>query len=737
MRLVPSPIEIPVFVARVFAAAVFCLLVVQQSLWGAARAHRTASAAKQIQSDERVLHVLNRFTFGPRAEDVHAVHTLGVERWFERQLNSASIDDSALETRLAMFPAMRMEQAELMQRYPSPQVLRQMIEKGLPLPGDPVEHALYADQIAFYKAVKAKQAAGNADGAVKQVAQAKSDLALPGDGVDPANPGMAAHEEQFYSGLDAVRIINLPPEERMQRILAMRPQELVAFRTSLSPNEMAAAMDGLTPSERETLIVLQGSPRMIGAELLASRMVRDIYSERQLEAVMTDFWLNHFNVYVKKNQDEPYLLPAYERDVIRPRALGKFEDLLVATAQSPAMLMYLDNWQSIGPDSIAARNAGRFAQAVKNPQGQKALKDRGLNENYARELMELHTMGVQCEVSQDHPVSALEKDCGKGYTQADVTEVAKVLTGWTIDRPYRSGTYQFEERRHEPGTKTVLGKKISERGEAEGLEVLHMLATSPATARFISTKLAIRFVSDTPPQAVVDRMTAAFLASDGDIKAVLRAMFQSPEFWSPEIYRAKVKTPEEFVLSAVRASGAEVTNALPLVQSLDRLGMPFYGMQMPNGYSWKAEQWVNTGDLVSRMNFALSLSSNRLPGVVTDWTGLLGGQKPGASGAEYSVGGDEAGVADAAARGREKRLEAVLLGQAPGERTRSTVLEEFRSQQTHQQAEKNFSILPNDQEAMAQLLNASGPKQQARPALDREAATMAGLLLGSPEFQRR
>ena len=211
-------------------------------------------------------------------------------------------------------------------------------------------------------------------------------------------------------------------------------------------------------------------------------------------------------------------------------------------------------------------------------------------------------------MSADRPVSSLAKACGQGYTQQDVTQVAKVLTGWTIDQPFRSGGYQFEPRRHEPGSKTVLGTTIRENGEREGLQVLHMLATSPATAKFISTKLAVRFVSDTPPPALVDRMAKAFLASDGDIKTVLRTMFDSPEFWSPEVYRAKVKTPLEFVVSAVRASDAEVTNAIPLVQSLERLGMPLYGMQTPNGYSWMAEPWVSTSALVNRMNFALVLS---------------------------------------------------------------------------------------------------------------------------------
>ena len=458
-----------------------------------------------------------------------------------------------------------------------------------------------------------------------------------------------------------MKIINLPPDERMRRILAMPPSELIAFRRSLSQAELADAVEGLTPIQRETLAALQGSPRMIGAELLQSRMLRDVYSERQLEAVMTDFWLNHFNVYVRKNQNEPYLLPAYERETIRPHALGKFEDLLVATAKSPAMLMYLDNWQSIGPDSMAAKNGGRFAQYAQNPQVKQALKDRGLNENYARELMELHTLGVQCEVSADRPVSMLDKACGQGYTQQDVTAGGEGVDGmddrsavpqWRVISS-SSGGMSRDRRR-------CWARRLTRAARTKGLQVLHMLATSPATAKFISTKLAVRFVSDTPPPALVDRMAKAFLASGGDIKTVLRTMFDSPEFWSPEVYRAKVKTPEEFVISAVRASGAEVKNAIPLVQALDKLGMPLYGMQTPNGYSWMAETWVNTGDLVSRMNFALVLSSDRIPGVQTDWTRLLG-----QTGAADGAGGVDAGRDAAAAK--EAKLEMLLLGQR-GER---------------------------------------------------------------------
>ena len=707
------------------AAALFCLISMQPLAAGA----RSKKASEQIQGQERILHALNRFTFGPRPGEVAAVQAMGLRKWFDQQLNPSSIDDSTLDARLAMFPAMNLSQPELMARYPGPQRLRQMVRIGEPLPADPVEHAIYADDIARYVQARAKREATAKDTAQPAKSEKASNAmmvegsALPGDGVDPGTPSMEAHEQQLYSGLDAVRILNLLPDERMQRIIGMSPDEFLAFRRDLNPREMKSLQEGLSPQQKETLEALQGSARMVNNEVLESRLIRDIYSQRQLQAVMTDFWLNHFNVYAHKNGYEPYLLPQYERDVIRANALGKFEDLLVATAKSPAMLVYLDNWLSIGPDSIASRNAAKRAQRARNPNAKKALKDRGLNENYGRELMELHTLGVQCEVSADRPAKDLDKSCGKGYTQQDVISVAKALTGWTISRPDQGAVYQFDPRRHEPGTKVVLGQKIKENGEQEGLEVLHMLATSPATAKFISTKLAIRFVSDNPPPALVDRMAKSFLASGGDIKTVLRTMFDSPEFWSPEVYRAKVKTPLEFVVSAARASGADVTNAQPLVGSLSRLGMPLYGMQTPNGYSWKSDAWVNTGDLVNRMNFALVLSAGRMNGIETDWRGLLKETENGAS--------------PESAAAKEKSLEAIVLGQPASSHTRQTVLDQFQNTSAQEAAVRNFGITANRPEPMARVLNAGAPIRPPKAADDREAQVMAGLLLGSPDFQRR
>ena len=706
-------------------AGIVCCLMTGQTV---AAGSRSTKAGKEIQGQERVLHALNRFTFGPRPGDVAAVEKMGLKKWFERQLNPASIDDSGLDARLTMFPAMQIPQAELMERYPSPQRLRQMIRTGATLPADPVEHAIYADDVARYQAAKARKAAkqtsNDGDAMRPEMMQSASET-MGSDAMQQKTDDdiTSTQEERVNADLDAMHVIHLPPEARMQRIIGMSPKEFMTFRKSLNKRDLAAVQEGLNPEQRETLAALQGSSRMVDGEVLQSRLIRDIYSERQLQAVMTDFWLNHFNVYLRKNPNEPYMLPSYERDVIRPNALGKFEDLLVATAKSPAMLVYLDNWESVGPDSQAALNAARRAQRALNPQVKQRLKDQGLNENYGRELMELHTIGVACEVSADRPVKDLDKACRKGYTQQDVIAVAKTLTGWTIDRPNEGAEYRFDERRHEPGTKIVMGRKIKEGGEAEGMEVLHMLATSPATAKLISSQLAVRFVSDEPPPALVNRMAKAFVKSDGDIKVVLRTMFNSPEFWSTEVYRAKVKTPLEFVVSAVRASGADVTDAQPLVASLNRLGMPLYGMQTPNGYSWKAELWVNAGDLVNRMNFALVLSSDRMNGVETDWKGLLG--------ESADLQGNETTTA------KEQRLESLVLDQPASEHTRAAILEQFQNTAMQDDAEKGFSDLANPRLRTAGVLRVDAAPRRTKLLDDREAEVMAGLLLGSPDFQRR
>ncbi|MCC7416595.1 MAG: DUF1800 domain-containing protein [Acidobacteria bacterium] len=317
-------------------------------------------------------------------------------------------------------------------------------------------------------------------------------------------------------------------------------------------------------------------------ELSEQKILRAAYSERQLQEVLVDFWFNHFNVDARKGPDR-FLLTAYERDAIRPHVLGSFRELLGATAKSPAMLFYLDNWMSAA-DPAGARQSGAR---------------RGLNENYGRELMELHTLGVD-----------------GGYTQRDVTEVARAFTGWTVQQPRRGGPFRFDPRAHDRGAKIVLGHRIAAGGGIEdGERVLDILAAQPATARFIAGKLARRFVSDAPPPALVDRVAARFTSTHGDLRAVMREILAAPELLAPSGYRAKVKTPFEFVVSAVRALDADVTRAAPLVRAVQQLGMPLYQCQPPTGYHDTADAWVNAGALVERMNLALALASGRVPGV--------------------------------------------------------------------------------------------------------------------------
>jgi uncharacterized protein (DUF1800 family) len=370
----------------------------------------------------------------------------------------------------------------------------------------------------------------------------------------------------------------------------------------------------MTPEQSEAVRM----ERQILAELMQAKLLRAAYSERQLEEVLVDFWFNHFNVFSGKGQVRVYL-NEYERDAIRPHVLGSFRELLQATAESPAMLFYLDNWQSAAPagavttaarqssDRRSSRNPnrapgrptigrpGQLERARTLADLPPAAQNRraGLNENYARELMELHTLGV-----------------AGGYTQKDVQEVARAFTGWTIANPRQGGGFRFEPRMHDDGAKVVLGHTIKAGGgKKDGDAVLDLLAAHPSTARFIATKLTRRFVGDEPPTALVDRAARRFSETRGNIREVVRTIVTSPEFFAPDADRAKVKTPLEFVVSAVRATGTKLDNALPLVMAVRSLGMPLYGCQPPTGYADKAEAWVNSGALLNRMNFAVSLTS--------------------------------------------------------------------------------------------------------------------------------
>ncbi len=553
-------------------------------------------APSEVSEQKRALQALNRLAFGPRPGDVQRVMAMGVDKWIDEQLHPDKIDDHALDARLAAFRTLRMDTREIVENFPDEQMIKAVAEGKQSLPSDPARRAVYEAQLARYQEkMERKQDAANADPSASGANQGKmSDAELS-----------QRREDRLFADLKADQILDLPPDQRMKEILKMPPDEQRALSNSLKGDERGQFLQGMSPQQRETVMALNNPQQVVVNELVQAKLLRAIYSERQLQEVMTDFWFNHFNVFIGKGADR-YLITSYERDVIRPHALGKFEDLLVATAQSPAMLFYLDNWLSVGPNSDAANGVKKNPYAHKHPHNRGPVqqakgKRNGLNENYGRELMELHTLGVN-----------------GGYTQKDVTEVARVFTGWTLKQPRQGGGFTFEQRLHEPGDKMVLGHRIKPKGENEGREVLHLLARHPSTAKFICNKLAMRFVTDNPPPALVDRMTQAFLKKDGDIREVLKTMLRSPEFWSPEVYRAKVKTPLEFVASAVRASGTEVTDAMPLARQLQNMGMPLYGMQPPTGYSMKADAWVNSSALLGRMNFALALTNGKLKGVEMD-----------------------------------------------------------------------------------------------------------------------
>ena len=537
-----------------------------------------AEAPAKLTEEQKILHVLNRLGFGARPGDIEKVKAMGLQKYIERQLNPSSIDDSVAEAKVRALDVFNMSTAELFAQYPNPGALLQQLEGR--------------------------------------------------------NPGQANAGQK-----DPQEMTQDQQRERREKI-----QELYA-KYDLKPAQQ------------------------IMPEIIANRVLRATYSERQLQEVMVDFWQNHFNVFAGKAAVRWYI-PSYERDVLRPNALGNFKDLLIGTAQHPAMLFYLDNFQSVSPNAQIGgnrrgngggqlqqilRNGGavtpqmrerikkrtgatdaeidqRIAQMRTSPQPQQERPQRGINENYARELMELHTLGVN-----------------GGYTQQDIIEVAKCFTGWTIADPrgYRraaastikgtedqrlerlqrmpgvpddieSGEFYFNPRWHEGGTKTVLGQKIDEGGMKDGLKVIDILVNSPATAKFIARKLAVKFVSDNPSDALVQRVADAFHNSKGDIKTTLRALFNDKEFFAPENYRAKIKSPYELAVSSLRVLNAETNGGPAFGAMLNKLGEVPYGYQAPTGYPDTAEDWVNTGALLERLNFAIAVASNRIPGTTVD-----------------------------------------------------------------------------------------------------------------------
>jgi uncharacterized protein (DUF1800 family) len=577
---------------------------------------------QKLSPDRQILQALNRLTFGARPGDAEEVRRMGVQKWIQLQLHPDQIPENpALEAKLKPLETLNMPPGEIIKEYPLfpralavtrpvllneivPIAQMQKIQNGTAeerqstlMALDPEKRKKVLATIAPPLVESFPELKKEADELrrMQQEERQKEQRRLNPTLEDLLNPDQAATARRGNHDQLADLFSYLDPEKRELVAGALPPQALAEF-----------------PEMRRLGMKRRQPQQVITGDLREGKIYRALYSSRQLEEVLVDFWFNHFNVDEAKNVmngSERPLLASYEREAIRPHVFGHFKDLLLATAQHPAMLYYLDNWESMSPDGVDQMQVGPFATPPPPPglPIQPQRQAHGLNENYGRELMELHTLGVN-----------------GGYTQQDVIAVARCFTGWTLKRPFTDPQFAYADFMHDHAEKTVLGHKIAGGGEQDGLQVIDILAHHPSTAKFISRKLAQRFVADDPPPALVERMAQTFSKTDGDLRAVMETMFSSPEFFSEGAWLAKVKSPLEMVVSAVRAAGGEAVDTMTLAQKIGDLGEPLYNKIDPAGYSNNGEGWLNTAGLLGRMNFATALVSGQIPGVRLDssrWDG--------------------------------------------------------------------------------------------------------------------
>jgi len=586
---------------------------------------------QRLSQDRQIVHALNRLTFGPRAGDAEEVRRLGLAKWIELQLNAAQIPENpGLDAKLKPLETLRMDLPEIVKQYtPAQQPIMVAGMVGMnnvlsPQDMNKVRTGTAEQRKAILASLDAEKR--------KQVL-----LQLPPQNLEDLPEYKKEADEARRMQQEAVQKENRLRNPQLQDLL--NPDQMTVARSG-NKEQLTALFAYLDPEKRRLVAGLlppqslaafpevrregqfRRAPRQVVSEdLKEAKVFRALYSNRQLEEVLVDFWFNHFNVDQAKNVPQVQnlvhlLIGSYERDAIRPYVLGHFKDLLLATARHPAMLYYLDNWQSMAPGGF---EVGPFAPQRANINGVPnsivpsplARQAHGLNENYGREVMELHTLGVK-----------------GGYTQDDVIAVARCFTGWTVRDP-ANPEFVFAPFMHDFGEKTVLGHKIAAGGgEQDGLQVIDILAHHPSTAKFISRELAQRFVADDPPQALVDRMAQTFTKTDGDLRAVLKTMFTSPEFFSEGAWQAKVKSPFEMVVSAVRAIGGEASDTFTLVQKIADLGEPLYGKLEPNGYPNTGDAWLSTTGVMGRMNFSAALASGLVSGVSLDPSRLAGQDGP-------------------------------------------------------------------------------------------------------------
>ncbi|HEY4361219.1 MAG TPA: DUF1800 family protein [Bryobacteraceae bacterium] len=613
----------------VLTFATTALLLTGAALLG----HASGAFDQRLSPDRQIVQTLNRLTFGARPGDVEEVHRVGVAKWIQLQLHPDQIaENPVLDAKLKPLESLRMNLPELVKDYTPQNNVNMMIQQII----QPLNALLSNDDMRKVQIGTAEERTA----VLKALDPDKRRQVLA-----TLSPAVLEHTPEFKKEGEEARKVR---DEEVQKENRRRNPQLADL---LNPDQIAVARSGnreqiealfayLDPDKRAQVAGLlpqtalasipelrragqfRRAPRQVASEdLKEAKIFRAVYSNRQLEEVLVDFWYNHFNVDQDKNVAQVQnlvhlLIGSYERDAIRPHVLGKFKDLLLATSRHPAMLYYLDNWESMAPDSF---NVGPFAprRGTVNGVANSLIpafglqQARGLNENYGREVMELHTLGVK-----------------GGYTQEDVINVARCFTGWTVRDP-ENPEFVFAPFMHDFGEKTVLGHKIAAGGgEQDGLQVIDILAHHPSTAKFISRELAQRFVADDPPQALVDRMAQTFTKTDGDLRAVLDTLFTSPEFLSEGAWQSKVKSPFEMVVSAVRALGSDASDAYTLVQKVSDLGEPLYNKLEPTGYANTGEGWLSTVGVMGRMNFSAALASGLVPGVKLDPARLAGKDEP-------------------------------------------------------------------------------------------------------------
>jgi uncharacterized protein (DUF1800 family) len=568
----------------------------------------------KLSSEQRIRQALNRLTFGARPGDVEEVRKLGVEKWIELQLHPERIaENSALEPKLKPLETIRLDADQIYAKYfpQFPPGIVQPVRLNELLPGEQfrkIYNGTAEERRAAIMALDLEKRMKVLAAVPPNVVEGLPDL--------QKEQTMARQKQQEERQME-MRKMRPPVNELLgpqQAQVALRgtPEQRAALFATLDADTLKKLAMTLPPdalagqAELRRIGAMNRTPQMVViGDLREAKLFRAIYSNRQLEEVLSDFWYNHFNVFDGKDRVRG-MLPAYERDAIRPHVLGKFKDLLLATARHPAMLYYLDNWQSMIGDVY---QIGPFAPGpFPPPQFFGQRQAHGLNENYGRELLELHTLGVN-----------------GGYTQADVIAVARCFTGWTIRLPNQKPEFAFASFMHDNEEKTVLGHKIpAGGGEQDGLQVIDILVHHPSTARFISTKLARHFVADDPPAALIDRMARTFTKTDGDLRAVLETMFTSREFFSEGAWESKIKSPLEMVVSATRALDAKTLDTYALVQKVSDMGEPLYSKETPNGYKDTGDAWLSTAGVISRIGFAGALVDDKVPGVEVDNSRLTG-----------------------------------------------------------------------------------------------------------------